>query len=148
MKILCAWLLSIGLIFVSARGLDARVVVRWTDQQLLDKSDLVVIAVPTATHDTQERGPLPGDDRQSVIGVQTDFVVTSVLKGVQTIKTVALHHYRPDGVVVGNAPTFISFDPTAARAFRLYLVLQADGSYTPTAGQEDPDLSIREEFAK
>ena len=141
-------LLSISLVLASFGILDARIVRTWTDQELLDKSDLVVIAVPTATHDTQERGPLPGDERQPVIGVQTDFSVTSVLKGVQSTKTVTLHHYRPDKMEVPNAPSFVSFDPRAARAFRLYLARQSDGSYAPVAGQEDPGLSIREEFTK
>ena len=140
--------LSVCLVLAFSNVLDARIVVAWTDQQLLDKSDLVVIAVPAANRDTEEHGPLPGDARQPVIGVQTDFAVTSVLKGAQTTKSVTLHHYRPDKMEVANAPSFVSFDPKGARAFRLYLVLQADGFYEPVAGQEDPGLSIQEEFAK
>lgn len=141
MTFLRSCLLAVALVLIPAHFLDARIIQQWTDQQLLDKSDLVVEAVPTATHDTKERGPLPGSG-QPVIGVQTDFAVTSVLKGAPTTKTISLHHYRPDKMQIVNAPTFVSFDPKDAQTYRLYLVRQPDGLYAPVAGQEDPGLSI------
>lgn len=148
MKSVRALIFSAGFIFASFSVTDARTVRSWTDQELLDKSDLVVIAVPTATHDTKERGRLPGDNRQPVIGVQTEFSVTAVLKGPQKTRTVTVNHYRPDKIMAPNAPAFVSFDPRGVRAFRLYLVREANGSYVPVAGQQDPGLSIREQSTK
>src|ERR1035437_9344509 len=72
-------------------------------QELFDKSDLVVIATPKATSDTKERIDLPGisvtnaDNTRnglSVIGIETKFHISVVLKGDQTIKDFTLHHYR------------------------------------------------------
>ena len=127
---------------------SARLVRTWSDQELFDKSDLVVIATPVATSDTKERGPLSNFATQPVIGVETTFAVFTVLKGDQAIKHLVLHHYRPDKLEVPNAPTFLSFDPAKKKAFHLFLVRQPDGRYAPAAGQIDPDISVKEETAK
>src|SRR6185369_1484140 len=73
----------------------ARAVRLWSYQELLDKSDLVVIATPTATSDTQEHIDLPGFTGEHVVGVETKFSVSAVLKGDQAAKEIVLHHYRP-----------------------------------------------------
>src|ERR1700722_17673923 len=74
----------------------ARAVQIWPWQELLNKADLVVIATPTASNDTQEHINLPGFDGQRVIGVETRFTISAVLKGDQALKDFVLHHYRPD----------------------------------------------------
>lgn len=135
----CAAVLSLALTGI----VEARAVRTWSDQELFDKSDLVVIATPTATSDTKEHGAHTSRDDQPVIGVDTKFAVTSVLKGEKDTKTVILHHYRADTMEVPNAPTFVSFALKKKRTFRLFLVRQADGRYAPVAGQLDPDMSIR-----
>src|SRR5580704_17573811 len=73
----------------------ARAVRFWPFQELFDKSDLVVLATPAATNDTQERIDLPGFTGQHVIGVETKFTVSAVLKGDKALKDFVLHHYRP-----------------------------------------------------
>jgi hypothetical protein len=129
----------------------ARVVPLWSYQELLDKSDLAVIAVPTATNDTQEHGGLPGFDAQRVVGVETRFTVSAVLKGDKALRDFVLHHYRPgsDAAIVPNAPTFVSFAVSAKptpvpRTYILFLIREADGRYAPVVGQVDPGLGIRE----
>ena len=132
-------------------------------QELFDKSDLVVIAVPvTKTADTGERtsfqnmSQLDQDGKQTVVaavGVETAFRVSVVMKGDRAIQQLTLHHYReadhptvgPDGreIVYLNGPTVVSFDPSDARSRKnvlLFLVKEQDGRYAPYGGQTDPGL--------
>ncbi len=127
----------------------ARVIGFWPYQQLLAKSELVVLATPAGTHDTKERIQLPGFAGQPVIGVETRFTVSATLKGDQALKDFVLPHYRPDGMVVPNGPTFVSFAPgespaSIPRTYILFLLREADGRYAPVVGQADPGLGIRE----
>jgi hypothetical protein len=64
----------------------ARIVRPWSYQELLEASDLVVIASPTASNDTTEHIDLPGFDGQRVIGVETKFAVSGVLKGNKALR--------------------------------------------------------------
>ncbi len=134
-------------------SLNARIRQIWTYQQLLDKSSLVVIARPLASNETSERAALgqtspPGG--VPVIGVQTIFKVSAVLKGNPELKQFLVHHYREavvkdaDGtiLVTANGPIFVTFDPGSRKAFLLFLVFEPDGRYAPTAGQMDADVSF------
>jgi hypothetical protein len=134
------------LILASAGVVGARAMRWWSDQELFDKSELVVIATPAFTHDTKDHTPIPSFEDQPVIGVETKFTVITVLKGSQAVKMVTLHHYRADKMEVPNAPFFMLFKPK--KRYRLYLVREADGRYAPISGQIDPELSVREEAAK
>ncbi|MGO9111373.1 MAG: hypothetical protein ACLP9L_19270, partial [Thermoguttaceae bacterium] len=74
------------ILFTATTLAEARAVRLWTYQELLDKADFVVIAVPTAMGDCQERlQSLPGT-RQPVVGVETKFQVSAVLKGEKSTK--------------------------------------------------------------
>src|SRR6266581_75306 len=79
---------------------DARLIQAPSYQEMLDKSDLVVIAVPTASGDTHERADLPGltvvtaENKTigfPVVGVETRFRVSAVLKGSKALKEFVLH---------------------------------------------------------
>jgi hypothetical protein len=131
----------------------ARAVHTWPYQELLEKSDLVVIATPTATNDTKEHIDLPGFVGEHVIGVETGFTISAVLKGDKALRDFVFHHYRTtDGLNfphVDNGPTFISFGPVAKpaippRTFMLFLMREADGRYAPVVGQKDPGGAVRE----
>jgi hypothetical protein len=122
-------------------------------QQLLDKSDLVVLAVPRSkTTDTKELSHLPKIWHQNKyglqgniksVGVETPFTVSVVLKGDKTVKTFTLHHYReahPPEVEL-EGPLLVSFDPsdpTRRSPYLLFLVREPDGRFAPTGGQTDP----------
>jgi hypothetical protein len=121
-------------------------------QEMLEKSDLVVIATPKSkTTDTKEQAFLPNivqqdkDGKQSKvksIGVETVFVVSAVLKGDKKVKQFTLHHYREaqSGVSEGG-PTLVFFDPSDTlhlSSYLLFLVREPDGRYAPTGGQTDP----------
>src|SRR5690349_9438338 len=81
---------------------QARIMQVLTYQEILAKSDFVVIATPQSkTTDTGEQAFFPNilqldkDGRRSKvasIGVETTFVVSAVLKGDETIKKFTLHH--------------------------------------------------------
>jgi hypothetical protein len=118
-------------------------------QELLEKSDLVVLATPTANSDTTEQTGILG---QRSLGVETRFTVSAVFKGDKTLKEFIFHHYRiPDDLkmAVANGPTFVSFaiakDPTIpSQTFILFLIKEADGRYAPAVGQTDPGGAVRE----
>ena len=130
----------------------ARRMLNWSYQELLEKSDLVVLATPAATNDTKEHIELPGFGGLDVTGVETEFTVAAVLKGDKALKRFVLHHYRssdappkrrPDG------PGLIFFtpagDPTISpRTFILFLLREADGRYAPVVGQTDAYAAVRE----
>ncbi len=132
---------------------QARLVSIPSYQEMLAKSDLVVIANPiSATSDTTEHSFLPDIWRQGKngekseiesIGVETKFAVCAVLKGDTALTQFTLHHYReaqsPSSEL--NGPGLVYFDPSRRRgSYLLFLVREPDGRYAPVGGQTDPDL--------
>jgi hypothetical protein len=151
MKSIGVCLLVTACALVSTDVVLARAIRLWPYQELLERSDLAVIATPTATNYTKEHIDLPGFAGQRVIGLETRFAVSGVLKGDKTLKDFVLHHYRPgpDGMIVPNGPTFVYFvvsdNPSAPRrTYLLFLHREADGRYAPVVGQSDPGLGVRE----
>lgn len=143
--------LAILVLLASAGIVDARAIATWSYQKLLEKSDVVVIATPTATSNSTERLKNLEGFGQSVIGVETKFTVSAVLKGDMEIRTLVLHHYCDDGGIVPNGPCFVSFDPEVKRTYLLFLVRENDGRFAPTFGQIDPaacGISVIEGFAR
>lgn len=131
--------LAIAISFSSPGDVCGRAVVPWTDQELFDKSDLVVIAtVSIPTTDTKERISFPGFPGQKATGVETKFAISAVLKGDESRKELTLHHYR--GVDSPNGPSLVSFNASDKVTFLLFLVREADGRFAPTFGQKDPGI--------
>ena len=146
-----ARLLVFGYLTVSAVLVSARPVRFVSYQELFDKSDLVVIATPTLTTDTKEKTNLPGvsvtnaDNKPSgleVVGVETKFRVSVVLKGDKTLQDFTMHHYReaiePKRPVI-NGVMLVRFFPDKKGSFILFLVRETNGSYAPF-DQTDPAL--------
>jgi hypothetical protein len=132
---------------------EARLMTLLSYRQVLDESDLIVIATPKSkTTDTKEQAYLPNIFRQDekgnqsevkAIGVETVFEVAAVLKGDQAIKLFTLHHYREVQTAAGemNGPLLVFFDPSDSsqlNSYLLFLVREPDGRYAPTGGQTDP----------
>ena len=143
---------AIGIACCELWLLNARPMIVLSYQQLRDRSDLVVIATPTSrTKDTAESSHLPGifsqdatgaQSQVSSIGVETEFKVSTVLKGEPSIQTFVLHHYR-EAVrkPTMNGPLLLFFDPgdsSKRSSYLLFLVRERDGRYAPTGGQTDP----------
>lgn len=147
--------LAFYVLVLAAPNLNARIILHWSSQELFDKSDLVVIATPTATEDTKEQIDLPDikqitPDNKTIgvpaIGVETKFRIAGVLKGDKRLKQFTLHHYRAKELsrLSINGPNLLFFHPAEKGEFLVFLVREADGRYVPTSGQTDPALySVR-----
>jgi hypothetical protein len=146
--------LMTGAILLSAmpNPLQARETIVLSYQEMLEKSDLVVIATPSSkTTDTREQAFLPNiwlqdkDGKRSKIesiGVQTVFAVSVVLKGDKTTKQFVLHHYREAQIRPAlDEASLVSFDPSdlsQRSSYLLFLVREPDGRFAPIGGQTDP----------
>ena len=142
------------LLLVISNQAQARRVSVISYQEMLAKSDLVVIADPMSkTTDTKEEAFLPGiwlqekDGKQSrikSIGVETVFAVAAVLKGDASLKRFTLHHYREaQSGGEEDGPNLVRFDPSdlAKRSsYLLFLVRERDGRFAPIGGQTDPGM--------
>jgi hypothetical protein len=145
-------LLLTTIFLVGFTGIVAgRVVRSWSYKELLEKSDVVVLATPTTNNDTTEHIDFPGFPGEHVIGVETKFAVSAVLKGDKALRDLVFHHYRtPDDLRANvSSPSFVSFDPVAnptiaLRTFILFLIREPDGRYAPTVSQTDPGGAVRE----
>jgi hypothetical protein len=121
-------------------------------RELFSRSDLVVIATPTArTADTAELSFLPNIFRQdsygtqsmiASVGMETPFKVSVILKGEQGLERFVLHHYREATEQVSmDPPALLHFDPSdlAKRgSYLMFLIREPEGRYAPTGGQTDP----------
>lgn len=138
-------------------SLVARIMVNPSYQQLLAKSDLVVIATPTTkTADTKERSffnvsvvePDGKENAIASVGVETKFRIEVVLKGKPLAGEIVLHHFREVFhrlLANGAGPCVALFDPSDIphrSSFLLFLVREGDGRYSPTGGQTDACFSI------
>jgi len=140
--------LLVALLALAATVADARLIAAPSHQELLDKSDLVVIAFAISTRDTEERADLPGitvttaENKTrgfAVAGLETRFQVSAVLKGGKALKELVLHHYRQaDDAPTINGPMLAVFEPDKRMPHLLFLVREKDGRYAPTCGQADP----------
>lgn len=140
------------LVCATPNHLLAREMIVLSYRQMLEKSDLVVIATPKSkTTDTKEKAFLPDiwlqdkDGKQSKdesIGVQTVFAVSVVLKGDKTTKQFVLHHYREARIrPMLDGASLVSFDPSnlsQRSSYLLFLVHEPDGRFAPAGGQTDP----------
>jgi hypothetical protein len=127
-----------------------------TFQEMLDKSDLVVIATALKSKDSTERKKLididvinttaPEQLQDEVIGVETEFQTRVTLKGPKDVTKFLLHHYRWTlDEEVANGPNFIQIPSQRHGTFLMFLAREKDGRYAPVTGQFDPAvLSIFE----
>ena len=120
-----------------------------TFQEMLDKSDLVVIATALKSKDTTERKKLididvisttaPEQLQDEVIGVQTEFQTRVTLKGPKNVTKFLLHHYRwTRDEEVANGPSFIQIPSQRHGTFLMFLAKEKDRRYAPVTGQFDP----------
>ena len=133
----------------------------WTYQQLTAESDVVAIVQPLENKPNSEKLDWP----PSAHGVDTTFKVLSCLKGQLPTETLVLRHFiyhhdmPPDG---GRLIDFLP-GPLAIRGtielnngkedwtfnglipeWLAFLKRNHDGTFSPTAGQLDPDISFKE----
>ncbi len=120
----------------------ARLTRHWSDAELLEKSDLIVVGLPLAVADTGESVPLPETPAAKAAGVTTRFAVYAVVKGDRGLKEVTLFHARLADAAASppNGPLLAEFDPAKKDLWLLYLARGADGKLVPVTGQADPAL--------
>jgi hypothetical protein len=126
------------LAFSIPRPIAARFGRDWTDQEVFDKADLVVIATVVSSSDTEERHTLPNiAPPNAVIGVETEFQTWLVLKGSTNVSKFRLHHYRSSEDFT-NGPMLIDIPRGKSHAYLLFLIKERDGRYAPATDQTDP----------
>lgn len=134
-------LVPLLVLLIATRPATAHLMYAWSYEEMFAKADLVVIAKPTSTADTEERSKLPGTgDVIALVGVNTTFETRLVLKGGKELKKFVLHHYRvaESKIAIVNGPALVSFDVKKPWPYLMFLVKEADGRYAPTTDQEDP----------
>jgi ankyrin repeat protein len=110
-------------------------------EELYNMSDVVVVAKPLATKDTDEKTTLR--TRIQIVGVSTEFQIIAGLKGAASLKQLTVHHYRfasPDDAPMVNCPNLAWFDPKKSTRYLLFLQRESDGRYAPF-DQDDPALT-------
>ena len=138
-------IITVFLLLTTVFLAQARVIAHWwSHQEVYDKADIVVVAKPTAMHETSEKTGLPDCSNCEVIGLYTDFDISLVMKGDTNLTKLTLHHYRevprPPNVVEIGAPHLASFDPKSPTSYLLFLHRDSDGRYSPVSGQTDPTM--------
>jgi len=119
----------------------------WTFDELRSKSDLIVIAERSATHDTGVKATLTEYQPPfPVVELNTSFRALTVLKGALHQPTVVLRHCRTDAdhlsQSVVNGPHALNFTDEQTTVYLLFLKREADGRYSPTSGQVVPDEAV------
>lgn len=131
-------LLLLLLIFIVPQLLVARLARVWTEQEMFEKADLVVIARAVSTRDTDERSTLPDiEPPNKVIGIETEFETCVVLKGSKDITKFRFHHYKSTEDFT-NGPMLVEIPPGKHPTYLLFLIKEADGRYAPASDQIDP----------
>lgn len=118
---------------------DARLIHIRTFREMDKAADIIVVAKPFSTNDTAERTIL---SYVHVVGLSSEFEVSLVLKGDNSLKKLVVHHYRlanRDQQIGGNggAPNLVAFDPKESTRYLLFLQREPDGRYAPL-DQFDP----------
>jgi hypothetical protein len=162
MRLLAYSLITMALLTFAAGPVSGRLLENWPYERLFKEADLVVIARAESTTDTKDRFK-PELWKVQFLGQDTVFAVQSTLKGkLKEGQTVKVLHYRlPEGVLVQNGPSLVSFRKDSVelkgtvndRTFKaslgrpeymLFLRARPDGRFEPVSGQVDPALSVRE----
>jgi hypothetical protein len=131
-----------GFLFLAATTFvaQARAIQLFSFRDLEKKSDIIVIARPLSTKDTDEHSILPHIAPDiPVIGMSSEFEVNVVLKGDSNLKKVVVHHFRlaDPGKLMFNAPMLAAFNAKESTRYMLFLQREPDGRYAPIE-QTDP----------
>lgn len=146
----CTFLFFISLLLITPLSLFTRPVEILSYEDMLEKSDLVIIGKVISTCD-QPDFSFDNCQDDSWIQVYTTFQILSVIKGNLEDNIIILQHYRYYNeemvMIITDGPSFIKFVPDQSDEFLLYLIEEEhperNNIYSPVSGQYDPDLSIR-----
>src|SRR4051812_30197076 len=98
----------------------ARIRQLWSEQQIVDKSDLIVVAKAVEVRDTGIMTTIPGirrgNDPVGAVEMETMFEVSAVLKGKIEGARLVLYHLREEKAEASRgAPELVAFDPDAKK---------------------------------
>jgi hypothetical protein len=125
--------------------LAGRITKSWSYREMFDRADLVIVATPISTKDTDERTTLQ-DLRPpvGVVAILTEFKTLLVMKGAKDIQTFQLHHYRLESEelreTLEDGPDLVRIRIEDHSTFLLFLTKESNGRYAPVTGQTDPAL--------
>jgi hypothetical protein len=129
-------------------NLSARLERGWTESELKNGSDLIVVGTVIEVKGLNETNSLgwPQTElfRPKFRGVETTFKVSEILKGVPASDKIILHHYREESEWGSppNGPNLISFTANSTNKYLLYLVKDGTNRFAPVTGQIDPRFSV------
>jgi hypothetical protein len=119
---------------------DAREIQLFPFRELDRMADIIVVARPLSAKDTAEQTILPhiGPDVH-VVGLSSEFEISFVLKGDNSLKKLIVHHYRLADADerMNNGPCLAAFDPKESTRYLLFLQREPDGRYA-AMDQVDP----------
>ena len=146
------WKLLVILLVLSTAGerASARLQQVWSQQQMTDKADLIVIASAVDVRDTGVKTTVPnikrGNDLIGAVEMETTFEVSAVLKGKVESARLVFCHLREEKKEVASRgePGLVAFDPGAKKQYLLFLKRDAEGRYSAVVGQTDPADAVRE----
>ena len=120
---------------------DARAMKSWSYAEMVEKSDIVVIASVGKTTLTVSNEAIPN---MGITGtrIATEATIVATLKG-KPPKAITLHLIAMKGSAMpANGPNLIVFDSRPGVQYLMFLVKDKDGEYVPVTGQTDPVFSI------
>ena len=132
-----------GFLILAATTLvaDARSIYTRPFDVMEQKSDVIVVAKPILTKDTDEQTNLSTyEPPVPVVGLSSQFEVGLVLKGDSSLKKLVVHHYRRAGHPEWNEFNLAYFYPKESTNYLLFLKREPDGRYAPL-DQVDPALT-------
>jgi hypothetical protein len=146
------WKLLVVLLVLSAAGerASARLRQLWTQQQMTDKADLIVIAKAIDVRDTGAKTTVPniarGNESIRAVEMETTFEVSAVLKGKAEGARLVFCHLREEKKELASRgePELVAFDPGAKKQYLLFLKREAEGRYSAVVGQTDPADAVKE----
>jgi hypothetical protein len=146
------WLVLVILCVLGAgdKQAPARIREAWSDQQIADRSDLIVMAKAIEVRDTGIQTTVPnikrGNDSVGAIEMETTFEISAVLKGKIEQARLVFCHLREVKTEVASrgAAELVAFDPDGKKTYLLFLKRDADGRYSAVVGQTDPADAVRE----
>ena len=138
-KIISSLLILAAATFVAdARGINSR-----SFEELDRRSDIIIVAKPVSTKDTDEQTNLLHISPDiHVVGLSSEFEVGLVLKGDNSLKTLVVHHYRLADHPMWNEFSLVSFNPKESANYLLFLQREPDGRYAPFDQVDPAETSI------
>jgi ankyrin repeat protein len=134
-----------GFLFLAATTFmaDARAI-NPPDLRKIDQTvDIIAIAKPVSTTDTDEQTNLPHISPDvHVIGLSSVFEVVFVLKGDTNLTKLVVHHYRLANSNEWAGVALASFNPKESTNYLMFLKREWDGRYAPYDQVDPAETSI------